>query len=156
LIFAHKQGTFKPFQVNKNRHTLIFLFLAASVSMMLLSSCKKESDQTPSDPVITSMDDLKVDPSFTFSTSQPVGIEIRMLDNNDGPVEGMRIDVYTDDPENGGRLMVSGTTDSQGYYRCDYRIPAYMKSVAVCTRAIGFPNMQQVNVVNGSVRCVLG
>jgi len=102
------------------------------------------------------MDDLLVDPSFTFSTTQEVAIEIRMLDNTDGPVPGMRVDIYTDDPENGGRMMLSGVTDAQGYFLCNYRIPAYQGSVAVCTRAIGFPNMQIVNVSSGQVSCVLG
>jgi hypothetical protein len=136
-------------------YRLRVILILAGVAL-LLGSCKKTEEETPASQEITSMDDLKVDPSFTFSTSQGVGIAIRMLDNTDGPVEGMRVDVYTDDPEQGGRLMVSGTTDPQGFYRCDYRIPASMKSVAVCTRAIGFPNMQLVNVINGRVKCTMG
>ena len=124
--------------------------------ILLLNACKKSEEETIAEVQITKMEDLKVDPSFTFSTSQQVGIEVRMLDNTDGPVGGMRIDINTDDPENGGRLMISGVTDDQGYYKSDYRIPAYMKSVAVVTRAIGFPGIQVMKVENGNVRCILG
>ena len=127
------------------------LFLVAG----LFTSCNKDPEP-PIDEEITSMDQLKIDPSFTFNTTNPVGIEVRMLDNTDAPVSGMRVDIYTDDPENGGKLMVCGMTDKDGYYRCDYRIPAYMKTVAVGTKAIGFVSMQTVNVENGSVRCTLG
>lgn len=140
---------------NKHRFYFALPFIIIA-GILLLSACKKSEEETTPDLQITKMEDLKVDPSFTFSTSKPVGIEVRMLDNNDGPVSGMRVDVYTDDPDNGGRLMISGVTDGQGYYKSDYRIPAYMKSVAVCTRAIGFPNMLSVNVVNGQVKCTLG
>ncbi len=141
--------------MNTTNRTLLVFLLFISISLLLLSSCKKKED-VPSDPVITSMDDLKAPAGFTFSTSQGVGIEVRMLDNEDNPVPGMRVDVYTSDPEDGGRLMVAGITDGQGYYKVDYRIPAYQKSVVVGTRAIGFPNRTTVNVTAGQIRCTLG
>jgi hypothetical protein len=136
------------------KSNVYLLFLVFSI--ILIPSCKKTTEEPPPEDPITSMDELKVDPSFEFNTSNPIGIEVRMLDNTDAPVKGMRVDVYTGDPENGGRLMVCGLTDSDGYYRCNYRIPAYLKSVAVGTKAIGFMNMQTVTVTNGQVKCTLG
>jgi LruC domain-containing protein len=141
--------------MNTTNRTLLVFLLFISISILLLSSCKKTED-VPSDPVITSMDDLKAPDGFTFSTSQGVGIEVRMLDNEDSPVRGMRVDVYTSDPDEGGHLMVAGITDDQGYFKVDYRIPAYQSSVVVGTRAIGFPNRTTVNVSAGQIRCTLG
>lgn len=132
-------------------YTFLLLF-----SVFLATSCKKKSEEIPPDVPVTSMDQLKIDPSFEFNTTNPVAIEVRMLDNTNAPVKGMRVDIYTDDPENGGRLMVCGLTDSDGYYRSNYRIPAYMKTVAVGTKAIGFTNMQTVTVSGGQVNCILG
>jgi LruC domain-containing protein len=119
-------------------------------------SCNKKNADVPYEPVITSMADLKVDPSFTFRTNKDVNIRIRMLDNNDFPVEGMRVEVYTDLPENGGSKMICGITDASGIFETDYKIPTFFNKVAVVTSAIGFVNMQTVDVVNGSVQCTLG
>lgn len=129
---------------------IFFLF-----TLLILTACKKE-EETPADPVITSMDELKAPNGFDFSTGKNVGIEVRMLDNENNPVPGMRVDVYTADPDEGGRLMVAGITDEQGNFKVDYRIPVYQKSVVVGTRAIGFPNRTLVNVTNGQVSCTLG
>ncbi len=142
--------------MNRPNRSLLVSLIALSAFIILLNSCKKKEEEPPAEPQITSMSELKVDPSFTFSTSQSVNIEIRMLDNQDSPVPGMRVDLYTDDPENGGKSILSGITDAQGYFRSDYRIPAYMKTIAVGTRAIGFPSMQVVEVVNGTVKLTLG
>ncbi len=134
----------------------IWLLLGLSGISILSVSCKKQSEDVPPEVVITSMTDLKVDPSFTFRTSQDVNIKILMLDNNNDPVKGMRVDVYTDLPENGGAKMICGITDAGGLFEADYKVPVYMKSVAIVTTAIGFVNMQTVNLVNGKVQCTLG
>ncbi len=141
----------------KNKINLPILLLLGLTGISFLSvSCKKQNADPPPETVVTSMADLKVDPSFTFSTSQAVNIRIQMLDNVNGPVKGMRVEVYSDMPENGGSKMISGITDTRGVFETEYKIPVYMKSVAIVTTTIGFVNQQLVDVVNGSVQCTLG
>jgi len=129
---------------------------ALSGIVLLLASCKKEEAEVPPQVTVTEMSELVVDPSFTFRTDQDVNIELQMLDNTGDPVGGMRVEVYTDDPDNGGSKMIAGITNAQGVFESDYQIPVYLKSVAVVTTAIGFVNMQKVDVSGGKVHCILG
>ena len=139
----------------KKKLFLNCFLLIATISLLLFTpSCKKESKII--DPAEITMDDLVVDPNFTFSTTDDVVIKVRMLDNADGPVKGMRVDIKTDLEENGGQPIVSGITDNQGIYQCEYKIPAYMKNLVVSTNAIGFIHEQSIGVVNGVLECTLG
>lgn len=140
----------------KTKINIPFLAFFSSVIIFSSAACKKQSEEVQPEVVITSMADLKVDPSFTFRTNQDVNIKIQMLDNNNGPVEGMRVEVYSDLPENGGSKMISGITDASGIFERDYKTPAFLNKVAVVTTAIGFVNMQTVDVVNGNIWCTLG
>lgn len=132
-----------------------FSIMAAIIAFsLILSSCKK--DNTDPSEVTTSMNNLTVDPAFTFQTSKDVTIKVEMLDNNNGPVSGMRVDVYTAAPDSGGKRIMSGITDARGIFQSDYKIPAYMNSLAVGTDAIGFVRMQTVAIKNGAMYCLLG
>ncbi|MBK7027965.1 MAG: LruC domain-containing protein [Bacteroidales bacterium] len=118
-----------------------------------MNSCTKDM-QFP--VIIDKMSELKVDKGFTFKTEKPVTILVNMLDNNDGPVKGMRVDVYTAHPDSGGKRLVSGITDSKGIFECEYSIPAYMEQLMIGTDAIGFVNMQTIKIESGMVYCKLG
>jgi len=130
------------------------LFVCACIGSLLFVSCKKDSNGVPTD--IININDLKVDPAFEFQTTRDVGVKITMLDNINNPVTGMRVDIYTAFPDSGGKRLLSGVTDSKGVFQCDYKIAAYVKSLAVGTDAIGFVNMQTVDVHNGLLQCTLG
>jgi LruC domain-containing protein len=129
-------------------------FVAVTCMLVLTQSCRKEIKGL--DPSDMTMDDLRIDPEFTFKTSDEVSISVRMLDNTDAPVKGMRVDIRTDLEENGGQAIVSGITDAQGYYQCEYKVPSYMKRLVVSTNAIGFIHEQSVEIKSGALNCILG
>lgn len=138
-----------------NIHILLFALLAGS--LFFSWSCNRiENDELPIDETALRMEDMKVSPDFKFLTTQSVGIQIQTLDNTGAPVPGIRVDVYTDIPDNGGALLLSGATDVNGWFKSDYKIAIGVDSVAIGTRAIGFCNMQKVKVVNGEVSLKLG
>ena len=137
--------------------TRIFLLTSLTALFgcsLLFTACKKDNQVPASE--ITSINDLVVDPNFTFQTTNDVGIKVIMLDNNNGPVSGMRVDIYTAIPDSGGKRIISGITDVQGVFQCDYKIAAGVKNLAVGTNAIGFVKMQTVAVNNGLLQCTLG
>ncbi len=126
-------------------------------SLLLVFSCQRiENDIDPGNETLKRMEDMKVSPDFKFSTTQNVGIQIYTLDNTGAPVKGIRVDVYTDIPDNGGSLLLSGISDENGLFSSDYKLATGSDSVAVGTRAIGFCNMQKVKVNNGTVNLTLG
>ena len=68
-------------------HILVF----ACASSAIFMSCKKDNAGPSAD--INNIYDLSVDPAFEFQTTKDVGIQVTMLDNNNGPVPGMRVDI---------------------------------------------------------------
>jgi len=127
--------------------------------LFALFSCKK-IDDIPSFDRIQSMDlnfaDMKVNQNFTFKTTQDVYISIKTLDNTGASVPNIKVSIYTDLPENGGSLILSGISDNKGLFSSEYKIAAGIDSLAVGTTAIGFCNMQKVKVSGGSLNFTLG
>lgn len=133
-------------------------FIGLSVLFVLtLNACKKDSgDFDPQDPGIETMDDLVVSPDFDYRTDKDVNIQIRVYDNLDMPLSGVRLDVYTAHPDSGGSIMLSGITAANGTFTAQHPIPAYYRYLYVGTRFIGLPNMQKTEVLNGSIDLKIG
>jgi LruC domain-containing protein len=99
---------------------------------------------------------MKVPSGFMFENVRTVGLKISTLDNVDVPVPNIRVDIYTDYPENNGQIIMSGVTDAMGIFSTDYNIPMVYDSIVVGTTAIGFVNFQKFKVTSGSLDCILG
>jgi LruC domain-containing protein len=138
----------------KKKVTLPILIALAAILSLTGNSCRKDGGEASSHS--NNIEDMVVSPDFKFKTTQDVGIKIYTLDNTGSPVPNMRIDIYTDIPENEGSLIVSGMTNSAGLFSSDYKIAAGTDSLAVGTKAIGFCNMQKVKVTNGVLNLTLG
>ena len=130
------------------------IMVFASLVAILLNSCMKSVQNIPVNT--TSLDNLTIPSGFKFSTTKDLNVQVAALDNTGSPVSNIMVKVYTDLPEKGGELILSGVTDNNGIYSVPYKIPAWMDSLAVGTDAIGFINMQKVSVNSGSLRVVLG
>jgi LruC domain-containing protein len=138
----------------KKKTTLPILFAFAALISLTGNSCRK-IDGDP-DTQANNIADMTVSPDFKFKTTQDVAIKVYTLDNTGAAVPGMRIDIYTDTPDNGGSLLVSGITGSNGLFSADYKIAAGTDSLAVGTKAIGFCNMQKVKLTAGTLNLTLG
>lgn len=134
-----------------------FLSVAAVLAVVFSApSCKKDSTPDPSGTTVKSVADMKVPAGFTFETTRGVGIKISTLDNADAPVPNVRVNIYTDYPENNGQVILSGVTGADGIYSSDYKFPKLYDSLVVGTTAIGFVNFQKVRVSSGYLECKLG
>ena len=100
--------------------------------------------------------DMQVSQNFTFKTTQDVCVNIRTIDNTGASVPNIKVNVYTDLPDNGGSLIISGVSDNNGLFSTDYKIAAGVDSLAVGTTAIGLCNMQKVKVIGGTLDFTLG
>ena len=130
-------------------------FATALCFSVLIISCNKTEDyHLPSDN--GQMADLQVSSSFTFETAKDISVSIRTLDNTGAAVPAIRVSVYTDLPENGGKMILTGSTDNNGLFETDYKIPSGLDSLAVGTTAIGFCDMQKVSVSGGALNVTLG
>lgn len=132
---------------------LLMLFL----STLLFSCIKKDFPATPTPTAEEqSIDKMVVNAGFTFSTDNKVNVQLTTLDNADNPVPGIRINIYTDYPENGGSLIMSCFTASNGVFSGVLKLPSYSDSVVLETKAIGFVNLQKRAIINNNLHCVFG
>lgn len=128
------------------------------VPIFLVQSCIKKdfSGASTNEPVVTSMDNMQVDPGFTFNTGNNVAVKLTTLDNEDKAVPNTRINLYSDYPELGGQLIASCFTDDKGAYNGTVKLPAYADSIVLQTDAIGFVQWQKRAIASNQLECVYG
>ncbi|MCX6269081.1 MAG: LruC domain-containing protein [Bacteroidetes bacterium] len=142
--------------MNNQNYFKIYLTLAVSLIMIIASSCQKTAVDAPAPSDATSFKTMKVPAGFMFETVRNVGVQITTQDNSDAPAPNIRVNIYTDYPENGGQIVLSGVTDASGIFSSDYRFPLIYDSLVVGTTAIGFVNFQKFSVTSGHLDCKLG
>ena len=86
---------------------------------------------------------MTVSPGFKFNTATDIDVQLTTLDNADKAVPGIRINIYSDFPENGGKMIMSCFTGSNGIYTGTLKVPSYTDSVVLETAAIGFVQLQK-------------
>jgi LruC domain-containing protein len=130
------------------------------LSIILFTGCiKKDVNSAGIDPVSAeqqNMDNMQVNSNFTFNTTNKIDLQISTLDNADKPVPGIRINIYTDYPENSGSLIMSCFTGSNGIFNGTLPIATFTDSVVFETSAIGFVQLQKRKITNNTLHCILG
>lgn len=135
----------------------IFMLYAVIVVLAAATSCSKTlSSDNPGPIEEGSMETLQVNPDFTFNTAKEITVNIATLDNADNAVPGIRINILTDYPSEGGDLIASFITEEDGKYTGLIRIPSATDSLVIETKAIGFVNYQKRDIASSSLSCVLG
>ena len=123
-------------------------------SLLAVVSCNTKKD-TPIDN-LKGMNDLVVADNFNWSTASDALFQVRALDNSNQPIKGAKINIYTSDPLEDGKLIVSGVTDANGIYKVDYEVPAYYESLFVSTDYVGLPSPGQVELNQHGFNITLG
>lgn len=125
-------------------------------AILWLSSCSKQEGQDQPTPTASTVSEMKVPTGFKFATASESGIQIATLDNINQPIPNIRIDIFTDYPDNGGRIIMSGVTDVTGKFSTTFRFPDIYDSLVVSAHAVGFVNMQKVAIQNNLLSLTLG
>jgi len=102
------------------------------------------------------MDEMNVPAGFHYNTSDGLNFNITLLANNDNPLRGVRVDVMDNSPENGGKILATGVTNSSGVLEGNYYIPSYLNEVVINTDYIGLVNNIIIPVSNGKVFANIG
>jgi LruC domain-containing protein len=136
--------------------------LSAFVLTSIFSSCTK--DVVKDQPNITinpnpqTMQEMVVPAGFSYKTTQDVNFTVKLLANNDQPLGGVRIDIMDGSPENNGKIIATGITNSLGILSMPYNIPFALKQVVLNINYIGVVNnvIVPLNANNPSVNITLG
>lgn len=123
--------------------------------LFLTTSCNKNNNDDDND-TNKSITDLVISDNFDWSTSESSNFKLRALDNTGNPISGANVRVYSDNPEEGGSLMVNGVTDDNGEFVVDYEVPSYYDSIYVETNYIGVVSPGMTELVNGGFNLVVG
>ncbi len=112
--------------------TKIYLLMAALAAFVFFNSgCKK----TTTDDTIT-MKDLQIPDGFTFETTKEVKVTIIMpqsIDFND--TYRSRFNIYTANPDEGGKLLLAGSFDNDRKFTGTLKVPQALNEVYVTTIA---------------------
>lgn len=127
---------------------------------VLLGSCSKDvktnEQQVVVNPNPKTMEEMVVPAGFNYKTADDVKFDITLLSNNDKPLTGVRVDIMDDSPENNGKIIATGVTNSSGVLDVKYNIPTYLKEVVINTDYIGVVNNVIATLVNGRVSARIG
>jgi len=137
----------------------IFLknFSLLLVAMLALASCNNNNGGgTPVPEKEKTMKDLVVAANFEWKTSKPSNLKITAKDNGGMPIAGAKFSIFNDDPENGGKLIVSGVTNASGIYSVVYNVPAYYSALYVRSDYVGLPTPGMVTLENTGFDITLG
>ena len=135
---------------------LVFIFCSALISGACVRDTDNDMDPVGINPNPDSMEELIINANFDYNTSKEVIFNIKAMTNNDDPIAGVRFDVYTDNPENGGYLLFSGITNSRGTFYHTHSIATYYREVYIKTRYLGLPSGLHADIVNRRVDFVFG
>ncbi len=135
------------------KHTLVpFLIL-----LFIATSCNKDkgNDNDQNDNYVN-MEDLIVSPDFDWSTTQDVSIKIYAKDNQDDPIPGVPVEVYTDYPSEGGLLMIKGITDDNGYFEAERPVSSHLNDLVIGTKFIGLVDFIKAPIQGGEAEATFG
>ncbi len=137
------------------RYLVILLFA------LTLVSCKKEvlyyteTVETPAGE-ITDINQMKTPAGFNYETSKVVEFSVTLLNNNDQPLRGVRVDIMDNAPEEGGNIYFTGSTNAEGKLIIQREMPLAVEEVVVNTDYIGLPNNIYMSIENLKASVIIG
>ncbi len=111
---------------------LLFTTVIAFLMAMGFQSCHDDNTPEPNKPT---MEDLNIPDGFTFESTREVTVTVKMPDAVSFEDMRSRFDIYTANPDEGGKLITSGSFDVNGEWTGNIRIPTALTEIYVETIA---------------------
>ncbi len=105
-------------------------FILVILAIIASQGCKKPTTTTPNN-----MENMIAPNGFTFETTRDVPITITMPQSISFTDLRSRFNIYTSDPNSGGKLISSGSFDKNGKYTGIIKVPTALNEVTVSTIA---------------------
>ncbi len=136
-------------------------YLVILLISLTLVSCKKEilySSEIVEVPNgdIKDINQMITPAGFNYETSKIVEFSVTLLNNNDQPLRGVRVDIMDNAPEEGGNIYFTGSTNAEGKLIIEREMPLAVEQVVVNTDYIGLPNNIYMNIENLKASVVIG
>lgn len=83
----------------------------------------------------TDFGDLKINSNFKFSTTKELGVHLEIMSDN--PQERThKFGIYLGNPEQGGKLILSGITDPYHSFQTTIKIPSYVNELYITNQDV--------------------
>ncbi len=135
------------------KHTtriLVCCLVVIILVLVIFTTCTKKIPVAP-ESTEEGMEQLIVDPSFNWSTTKDIDIQIYAKDNSGDPLPNVRFDVWDGNPENGGIKIISGSSNDQGVLSISATVPTLLDSVWLISNYIGLVDKLLLPIVGGYV-----
>lgn len=126
--------------------------LFVALCAIALASCVK--DTTPDSPAPVTPSDALAPDGFNFTTSKTVNVDVSLLSNDDQPLAGVPVSVYSKD-ENPS-LLYTGFSDAAGKVQATLNIPARLDSLVIDPAYVGLMRNAVAAISNNSVVATIG
>ncbi|MDN5200196.1 LruC domain-containing protein [Fulvivirgaceae bacterium BMA10] len=134
------------------------VFLLAAICILSWSSCVKDRSIGKPTPSGEGLDGLIISDNFNYETTNETAINISVVLNEE-PLIGIPLEIYNDappslyndDPDEGGQLLASGTTNANGAFQTSIQMASHHNEIFVKTNFLGVPNLIMASIVNGMV-----
>lgn len=131
------------------------ILLLASALVILFNGCKKnETDPVPDNT--KTLDNIVVSNAFTWATNSDVLFSITAQDNLGNPIQGVRFNVYTAQPDSGGVYICGGFTDASGVWSDTHPLPTALTQITIANNYVGLIKDQQLPIVGNTVTALFG
>ncbi|MBT3208292.1 MAG: LruC domain-containing protein [Bacteroidetes bacterium] len=119
-----------------------------------LTFCKKESPTLNNPTNTVSMTELIIDPSFDFSNTKSVELEIIAELRNGHPLARIRLDIleHSENKSEGEIIhLFTGSTNIMGVLKKDIIIPSYVTQIKLRNEYLGLPDEIILPVINNRI-----
>jgi LruC domain-containing protein len=117
----------------KTNNSTITLIIAMIVILIVGTYGCRTNTTTPSSK--SSFVDLEIREDFKFTTTRELSIHIEVITNN--PEEATRkFSIYNGNPEQSGKLIISGITDPYNSFKTEIKIPSNLDKLYITSKDV--------------------
>lgn len=122
------------------------VFITAVILLAFTFACSDDDSNNNSNSPVD-FEDLQVQDDFSYSTTELVNIDIKVLNGEGEGVSNIPFKVYDKSPAEGGKLYESGSTNQLGSAHFKATLPSYLNSIFV----EGYMSSLELPITNNSV-----
>ncbi|GAB4424744.1 MAG: hypothetical protein OHK0039_42110 [Bacteroidia bacterium] len=124
--------------------------------LLMLGACLNLPDGGDKPAAPTDMASIKVPAGFAFGMTALHRIDVLARDNQDLPLAGVPLYVYTDSTHLGGKLLLAGQTAADGSWQGSLPLPAWHERVFVYTPYLGLPSEHELALSSATTSLLIG
>ncbi len=122
-----------------------YVLIVLLTLLLITFGCENSAKNNNNNAQEAEFADLQIEDNFDFSTIENVNVELRVSNGNNDGVAKIPFKIYDKDPQDGGRLLDSGITSSNGVLSSKVVVPSYLKTLFV----VGYMNTIEIPIRDG-------